>query len=196
MKRTLITVAALVGLASAASGATLTLNTDKNTYLVGETITLTVTATNAAETDSGITGVVLYTTSLISPTAGGATQTPLTSLGGAVTWTQGALATFCTDASGSCRMFSQVSPVGAQSVSTPLSPFILSTKTFVADVTGTANFNWLTSPATPAAQRLDYFGVTSSAGKSIEIVVPEPTTAALLGLGLFGLAMSGRRRLS
>jgi len=195
MKRTLITVAALVGLASAASGATLTLSTDKPTYLIGELITLTVTANNAAETDAGITGVVLFNTALISPTAGGATQTALQSLGGLVTWTQGALATFCTDASGSCRMFSQVNPAGAGSVSSPVSPFTLSTKTFTADALGIAAFNWLASPGTPVAQRLDYFGVTQSPGVTVEIV-PEPTTAALLGLGLFGLAISGRRRRS
>jgi len=38
---------------------------------------------------------------------------------------------------------------------------------------------------------LNFFGLTSAPGATI--VIPEPTTAALLGLGLFGLVLARRR---
>jgi len=39
-----------------------------------------------------------------------------------------------------------------------------------------------------------FFGVTGTAQIGSYTVVPEPTTAALMGLGLLGLVLSGRRR--
>jgi hypothetical protein len=193
MKRTLTTVAALIGvigLASAANAASLALdsNCPGEVCQLG-TLTLTLTATNAGETDAGVIGVLLFNNALLDPPAQ-ATQTPLVSAG--VTWTQGGLAGFCNDANGRCRMFNQTRAGGAAAIDNG-GTFQLSTVTFTAVAQGTATFTWMISPLTPATQRLDYFGVTNSPGLTITIV-PEPTTAALLGLGLLGLAVAGRRR--
>ena len=39
-----------------------------------------------------------------------------------------------------------------------------------------------------------FFGITGTQSLGNYTVIPEPTTAALMGLGLLGLAVSGRRR--
>jgi hypothetical protein len=73
---------------------------------------------------------------------------------------------------------------------TPIDQLAVSTITLTADAAGTANFSWLINAGN---ESLNFFGLTNSAGTSV-LIVPEPTTAALLGMGLLGLAVAGRRR--
>jgi hypothetical protein len=90
-----------------------------------------------------------------------------------------------------CNAFSQVNAAGPIAVN--VTDFLLATTTFTIDlatpVGSMINFTWNTSPST---SRLDWFGITNAPGVSIT-VVPEPTTALLLGAGLLGLALARRR---
>lgn len=187
MKRTLISlftaalVAAFAGTASAATSVSLT--PTSTSVVQGGTITLeTYVTANGGETDNTVFGAILYTDAVVDP--GTRTQTVLPP----GDWTTGALS--CTTTR--CITFSQVRAGGAVAVG--LTNSLISTATFTVPISvpiGTViNFSWQTTPST---QRLDWFGITNAAGTSVT-VVPEPTTAALLGLGLFGLAVAGRRR--
>ena len=187
MKRNLILAAALVclGLASTANAATsVSLTSNKLTpYNTGEVITLTVTVTaDAGETDTSVFGVVQYQGALVAPVAASQQQNqlPATAAG---PWNIGVLPA-CTTVN--CRAFSQTNAGGAINTAN----FVIATLQFTASAPGTANFVWQSAPV---SQRLDFFGITSDPGTSVTIV-PEPTTATMLGLGLFGLAMAGRRR--
>jgi len=189
MKRTLIAVAALIGLASAANAATLSVVANQGgIFAPGDTITLTVTGDTQGGVDILIFGRLLFdnTAPLGGPAAvdaAVASQNALLALGVAP-WTTSA--TECNTSS--CDMMNQISAFGTSpSGSTVL---LTSTVSFIAGAPGTTNATW--STALDGFQ-LSFFGITNSPGVSIT-VVPEPTTAALLGLGLFGLAVAGRRR--
>lgn len=182
MKRTLIAVAAIIGLATAANAASVSVTADQASYTVGDTITLTVTATaNLGEVSTQVFGDLLLTGT--GAVAGGiSNQAGLESFGGAIPWALGV--TPCSPAI--CTAFNQIGGLSPLPVSnTPLAIAII---TYTAGGAGVVNVNW--DPST-----FDFFGATNQPGTSFSIVpIPEPTTAALLGLGLFGLAVSGRRR--
>jgi len=187
MKRTLIAVAALVGLASAANAATLSINPGGvgGTYNVGDLITITVTGDSAGASDLGIFGRILFSNGGIANIdAASASQNTLLAFG-SIPWTNGTTTCNASD----CDMFNALSAFGLSPA--PASNLMVSTVSFLAAAPGTTTLTWETDPNT--GFQLNFFGITSSAGSSIT-VVPEPTTAALLGLGLFGLAVAGRRR--
>jgi hypothetical protein len=186
MKRTLKTLmilAAFAGFASAANAASVVLTSDSPTYNPGATITLTVTVTaDAGEIDTSVFGVIQYQSTRVTPVALSIDQNPLPATANGP-WNQGLLPA-CTTVN--CRAFSQTNTGGAINVAN----FVIGTMQFIAGAPNTATFVWQT---TPLSQRLDFFGVTNAPGVTVTIV-PEPTTAAMLGLGLFGLAVAGRRR--
>jgi PEP-CTERM motif-containing protein len=178
----------LVGLAAPASA---TVQVD----LIGEPgpgdlVTFhTYVTCDGGETSDAIFGAIEYPSALVAPYPAGSSQVSLSTIGAAAPgWSMGALT--CTSAF--CVAFSQVQPNGPETAG--LTNALIATTTFAvvsdAPMRDIMNsFQWRTAPST---QRLDFFGVTSAPAMYITIM-PEPSTAALLGLGLLGLALAGRR---
>ena len=176
-------VAASVFLAFSAQAASLTITADRATYNVNDTITLTISGDAEGGTGVAIFGTINYDQSLTTATS--QSQTALTSFGGSLPWIAGALFTdFPNNAT--VDAFNQAGGTVATTPDGPLSAVV----TLTADAAGVANFSWLTNAGN---ESLNFFGLTNAAGTSV-LIVPEPTTAALLGMGLLGLAVAGRRR--
>ena len=195
MMRTLtgLTVALVLGLASAATAITVVVDTDKTTYMVGESIivTTTMTVTGAecpAVADGTCAGILLQLTwddaKIADDPVGPAAYGPgLTSGGGMFTWSIGA--GFCL--ADSCLVIDQLSPL-LPNGSQPDATVHVGTLSLIADALGLINFQFGTT-VLAIAPTLSFGGNAATAE-----VIPEPTTAALLGLGLTGLAVVGRRR--
>jgi len=185
MKRTLFVVAALVAFATAASAATITVVSNKLTYSPGETVILTVTGNSQGGKDSEAGGRIEYSAALTTTVT--ASQEALTRAGGTLFALTGVLNT----GDGFADVFQQIIDGGG----TPrtVDNLLLATAQLVADVAGTVSVAWSTSPGF----ELDFFGLTSATNPGTIAsftIIPEPTTAALLGLGLLGLVLGGRRR--
>jgi hypothetical protein len=190
MKRTLKTLmvlAAFAGFASAANAASVVVSAGDGTYNQGEIITLTVTVTaDAGDIDTSVFGVIQYQAAVVTPVALSQSQSALPNTASGP-WSLGVLPA-CTTVN--CRAFSQTNP-GGGALTGPVNVVIATLQfTAIGPIGAVGTFGWQSAPV---SQRLDFFGVTSAQGTSITIV-PEPTTAAMLGLGLFGLALAGRRR--
>jgi hypothetical protein len=186
MKRTLFVVVALVAFATAASGATISVVSNKLTYNVGETISLSISGDSQATKDNGIFGQLEYSAALTDTVTSSQSEMK----GGSATFTTGNLGR----GDGFAEVFDQLNGTAAN---VTVSTLLASTATLVAQAAGIVNVNWSLSPGL----QLDFFGLTSvgNGGTAPDTattftIIPEPGTAALLGLGMLGLVLGGRRR--
>jgi hypothetical protein len=176
MKRTLFVMAVVLGFATAASAATLSVVSNAASYNVGDTITLSVSGDAQGATSYGIIGRLLFDGSKVT----------------AVSYTENSVGTnFLTSGqqtlgAGFVEPFNQINLAGGTATALPAgNPFAVITMTATAP--GTVSFDWSNS--------LDFFGILGAQSANLTInIVPEPTTAVMLALGLFGIAIGGRRR--
>ena len=185
VNRAFVTAALIIGFSTASNATTLSVSPDKLTYNVGETVTLSVSGDAQGATAYGIFGRLEYT--------GSGSVTPQTQTQKVVR--PGAINLSITNGPGFSDAFQQVVSAGTAQTASNLpadNPF--STVTLIASAVGLVNVNWNATPG--SGFELTFFGLTNAPGTSFTIVgaIPEPTTGALLGLGLLGLGMRRRVR--
>ena len=189
MKRTLFVAAIVLGFATAANAASLSISSDQASYNVGDTITLTLSgSTTSGETTTQVYAAVSYSSALTETVS--SSQQPHTTSFGNNNWTQGALPV----SDGQAALLNQIAGLSPSSNGSGVSS---ATATLVAQAAGTVVVSFIEG----GSAALDYFGITTNAGAGggtsfVINAIPEPTVASLIGLGLVGLAVGGRRRSS
>jgi hypothetical protein len=162
--------------------------THTGTALPGNTITLEVrvTVSPGDGNDTSLFGALVYPTSGIGPVTPG-TQNALAG----TTFAPGPLS--CNTSR--CVMFSQTSGLAGPQPGN-VTNFLISSQnyTILPGFEGVLQWRWQTSPST---QQVDFFNFNNAVAPVPALaitIIPEPTTAALLGLGLLGLAAARRRK--
>jgi hypothetical protein len=178
-----------ISLAASANAASLSVSSDKLTYTVGETVTLSISGDPQGVTVYGIFGRLLYNGALVN----NGTRSQITLTGPQGNWIKGVLQQGDTNAfsptSAFSYAFNQIAGLYAQTATNLPANNPLSTVTLIASATGLVNVVWDVSPP----YELMFFGLTNAPGTSFTIV-PEPATAALLGAGLCIMAAKRRTR--
>ena len=173
---------AVVAVASAAHAASLSVSSDKLTYMVGETVTLIVTGDDAGASSSGIFGRLDYSGALVdNGTRSQMTLNP--------PWISGVLIQGDNGINAFSWAFNQIALPAYTATTLPAA---FSTVTLIATAVGVVNVSWHTQPD---GDQLSFFGLTNAPGTSFTIAVPEPATAALLCMGLLAITAvrNGRR---
>jgi hypothetical protein len=179
------TLAIVLGMSLTAQAGTISTTADASSYAVSDVITITVIGDSQGDLSPSIFGRILYDPSVVAP-LGGQTQTKLKTSDG-TKWTTGGLNV--DPIPNTQDSFNAIGPLGT--VAPDTTKKLTAVMTFHALGSGTAVFSWQT-----AGGMFSFFGVQDGVGPTGETVtiVPEPTTAGLMGLGLLGLVVAGRRR--
>jgi hypothetical protein len=185
--------ALITGLSTASNSATLSVSTDKLTYLVGETVTLTVVGDDEdyGLCECGIFGQLEYSGALVD----NGTRNQLQLVGSYGKWTQGVLIQGDDGIHAFSWAFNQIaSNIGAGVYDNDVLnlPAALSTVTLIAKSVGVVDVNWHTI-VDSSGTWLDFFALPNAPGTSF-VIVPEPATGVLLGLGLLGFGIRRRAR--
>jgi P pilus assembly chaperone PapD len=176
----------LLGMSAAAQAAvTLTMSATPSTTAASGSITITVVGDSDTEKSFGVFGTIVYDPLLVSPD-GGQSQSPMVYGGGnQFTWGQGVFQVNNPNPN-TQDSFTAIPGTKSKKMNNKLTAVMTFSTTGVG---GTAVFSWLTT----TNEYLTFFGLTNAGGASTTIV-PEPSTAGLMALGLIGLVIAGRRR--
>ena len=163
---------------------------------MGEIITLTVFGDDGIYESGdpvvayGVYGRLVYNGALVGN--GSRSRTKL--VGGLGPWFVGAPTALDTNAnsptSAYSEAFNQIASISTAQDAANF-PGTLSTVTLIASAAGIVSVNWFTELGT--GFELYFFGLTNAPGTTF-MIVPEPSVAALLGLGLLGLARLRKAR--
>ena len=189
MKRTLIALMAVTFAAASAHAASVVVTSSSgNEVTTGEAIQLQVTVSVAPGdgTDTSIFGALVY--------PGGGAVTNAVATQSALSGTAFAPGTLTCNTL-RCVMFSQTAGLAGPQAGNVVG-FLIAQQNVTVNAPIGAVLSWFWQ-STPSTAQVDFFNFNNASAPvpALRItVIPEPTTAALLGLGLLGLAVAGRRR--